>query len=70
MNEAGLRYLNDREKAVLKLVAQGWSNKQIAAGLRVSMKTVEYRLRCSRRKLNCENRRVLDWFAHMRWGAA
>ena len=40
------RRLSDREREVVRLVARGYSNKEIAAKLEVSVKTVEtYRYR-------------------------
>jgi len=48
-NEGG--ELSRREEDVLKLVAQGFSNKQIAAQLEVSVKSVEtYKARASEKK--------------------
>jgi DNA-binding NarL/FixJ family response regulator len=52
----GDRELSERESEVLRLIAQGYSNKEIAAQLAVSVKTVEtYRAR-SMEKLGLESR--------------
>ncbi|WP_205701440.1 response regulator transcription factor [Herpetosiphon llansteffanensis] len=48
--------LSDRETAVLQLIAQGYTNKEIAAQLDLSMKTVEtYKMR-GMEKLNLNSR--------------
>jgi DNA-binding NarL/FixJ family response regulator len=53
---AGREHLSQREDEVLRLTAQGFSNKEIAARLDVSIKTVEtYKARASE-KLNLRTR--------------
>jgi two-component system, NarL family, response regulator NreC len=48
--------LSDREAEVIRLIALGYSNKEIAARLRVSMKTVEaYKARATE-KLHIRSR--------------
>ncbi|MFF6984684.1 AAA family ATPase [Streptomyces sp. NPDC008343] len=51
--------LTDREKDTAKLVARGWTNKEIADELYVSTKTVEYHLGNMYAKGNLRNRRQL-----------
>ena len=41
-NASRRRELTVRQREVLKLVAEGWQNKEIAAFLHISLKTVEY----------------------------
>ena len=48
--------LTDREMEVLKLVAQGRSNREMAEGLTVSESTVKYHLRNILDKLHLDNR--------------
>ncbi|MEU8934298.1 AAA family ATPase [Streptomyces sp. NPDC048409] len=49
--------LTDRERDVAQLVGQGWTNKEIARELYVTMKTVEYHLRNIYVKGDAQNRR-------------
>lgn len=56
--------LTDREMDVLRCVAQGLSNKQIAANLSVSTTTVRTHVSNLLRKLNLENRTQLALYAH------
>ena len=51
--------LTDREKDIAKLVARGWTNKEMAAELYVSSKTVEYHLSNIYDKGQVRNRRQL-----------
>jgi NarL family two-component system response regulator LiaR len=55
--------LTDREMDVLRCVAQGYSNKQIAAELSVSTTTVRTHVSNLLRKLNLENRTQLAIYA-------
>jgi two-component system response regulator NreC len=48
--------LSDREKDVLRLIAWGYSNKEIATKLRISVKTVEYYKTRSMEKLDYHSR--------------
>ncbi len=48
--------LSDREVEVLRLVAQGRTNKEVAAALYISENTVKYHLRNILDKLHLENR--------------
>ncbi len=50
--EEGLRMLSPREQLVVKLVAEGHSNKGISASLNVSVKTTETHRAAAMRKLN------------------
>ncbi|MFQ5860890.1 MAG: response regulator [Dehalococcoidia bacterium] len=58
--------LTDREMEVLKLVAQGKSNKEIAAEIIVSESTVKYHLRNILDKLHLENRAQVIAYATRR----
>lgn len=49
-------HLTDRELEVLKLVARGLSNKQVAAGIYVSESTVKFHLQNLSRKLGAHRR--------------
>jgi NarL family two-component system response regulator LiaR len=55
--------LTEREMDVLRCVAQGYSNKQIAAELSVSITTVRTHVSNLLRKLNLENRTQLALYA-------
>lgn len=48
--------LSARERAVLRLVAEGWSNKQIARELALAERTVKVHLTGAMNKLGAENR--------------
>ncbi len=48
--------LTDREREVLALVAQGWSNKRVGAHLFISHKTVSVHLSNAMRKLDVDSR--------------
>lgn len=58
--------LTDREVEVLRLVAQGKTNKEIASGLTVSDSTVKYHLRNILVKLHLENRAQVMAYAARR----
>jgi DNA-binding NarL/FixJ family response regulator len=47
--------LSPREREVLQLIAEGWSTKQIASHLYVSIKTIETHRRQLMKKLNLHN---------------
>jgi len=55
--------LTEREKEVLKLVALGYTNKEIAESLQVSVKTVETHKSRMMEKLRCRKRSDLVRFA-------
>jgi NarL family two-component system response regulator LiaR len=55
-NQAPAEPLTDGEMAVLRLVAQGIDNQQIAAELQFSINTVANRLRSIYQKLSVNNR--------------
>jgi len=58
------RVLSQREKAVLTLVAQGYTNQQAAERLGLSVKTIEtYRMRLAE-KLGLRDRAALTRYAH------
>ncbi len=62
-NETGTAELSEREKEVLVMLAWGYSNKEIAGQLSVSVKTIEtYRDRI-RQKLDLSNGTALAHFA-------
>jgi DNA-binding NarL/FixJ family response regulator len=48
--------LSDREREVVRLVARGWANKQVAAELFISESTVKFHLRNAMRKLGTTRR--------------
>jgi DNA-binding NarL/FixJ family response regulator len=48
--------LSDRERAVLRLVAQGLPNKQIARALTITERTVKFHLASAFNKLGADNR--------------
>ena len=48
--------LSDREREVLRLVARGQSNKQIATKLRISERTAKFHITAILNKLGAENR--------------
>jgi DNA-binding NarL/FixJ family response regulator len=58
----GLNSLTVRERQVASLAAEGLSNRQIAETLVVTVKTVEWHLKHSYRKLGVESRRRLREF--------
>ena len=53
---AGLRSLSRRQREVLRLVAAGHSNTEIAETLFISVNTVKFHLRCIFRELGLHNR--------------
>lgn len=58
--------LSDRESEVLRLIARGYSNKEIAAQLDVSVKTVETEKANAMRKLNISGRNEIVDYAILR----
>ena len=58
-----LEKLTDRERQVLKLVAEGRTNKEAAEYLHVSIKTVEKHRATLMRKLNIQRAAALVAFA-------
>ncbi len=67
-DESTQRELSDRESEVLRLVARGYSNKEIAGQLSISVKTVEtYKSRLSE-KLDLHSRSEMVRYAmHRGW---
>lgn len=70
-HEAPIEKLSDRELTVLRLIASGYTNKEIAAQLEVSVKTIETYKSRSMEKLGLRSRvdivRVANehgWFRH------
>ncbi len=55
--------LTGREVAVLRLVAQGATNRQIAATLSISVKTVNAHMTNILNKIDCDNRTAATTFA-------
>jgi DNA-binding NarL/FixJ family response regulator len=55
--------LSAREREVLQLIAEGWSTKQIAAHLYVSVKTIETHRRQIMKKLDLHNIAELTKYA-------
>ena len=60
---AGASPLSAREREVLQLIAEGWSTKQIAAHLYVSIKTIETHRRQLMKKLDLHNIAELTKYA-------
>jgi DNA-binding NarL/FixJ family response regulator len=60
---SGVELLSDREREVIRLIAQGYSNKEIAAQLDLSVKTVETYKARSMDKLQLHGRAALVRFA-------
>ena len=59
----GLGLLSPREREVLKLIAEGYKNKEIAADLFISLKTVEKHRANLMKKLDLHNAAALTSFA-------
>jgi DNA-binding NarL/FixJ family response regulator len=60
--------ISDREREVLQLVAQGYSNKEIAARLELSTKTIEVHKANAMRKLGLTGRiDLLQYALHQGW---
>ncbi|HEY0047773.1 MAG TPA: LuxR C-terminal-related transcriptional regulator, partial [Pyrinomonadaceae bacterium] len=55
--------LSDREAEVLRLIARGYSNKEIAAQLETSVKTVESQKAVAMQKLNISGRNEIVSYA-------
>lgn len=55
--------LGDRESEVLRLIAQGYSNKEIAARLKTNVKTIETQKAAALRKLNISRRNEIVSYA-------
>lgn len=62
-DEEALQRLTDRERQVLRLLAEGYSNKEIAGALDVAVKTVMAHRANLMEKLNIHNRSKLIQFA-------
>ena len=52
----GAPLLSPRELKVLRLIAQGWSNRQIADGVYLSINTIEFHAKSIYRKLSVKSR--------------
>jgi DNA-binding NarL/FixJ family response regulator len=64
----GVPAITEREQQVLRLVAQGYSNKEIAGQLDVSVKTIEVHKANSMRKLGLRGRiELLRYALHRGW---
>ena len=64
----GVPTLTDRETEVLRFVAQGHSNKEIAANLNLSNKTIEVHKANAMRKLSLSGRiELLQYALHVGW---
>jgi DNA-binding NarL/FixJ family response regulator len=64
----GAPTLTDRETEVLRLVAQGHSNKEIAGNLNLSTKTIEVHKANAMRKLGLSGRiELLQYALHVGW---
>ena len=62
-NSGGPDILSEREEAVLRLIAWGHSNKEIAGQLQISIKTVEYHKARAVEKLQLQSRTDIMRFA-------
>jgi len=64
----GTPLITERETEVLRLVARGYSNKEIAAKLEVSVKTIEVHKANAMRKLSLRGRiELLQYALHQGW---
>jgi DNA-binding NarL/FixJ family response regulator len=64
----GVPTVTDRETEVLRLVAQGYSNKEIAGQLELSVKTIEVHKANAMRKLGLHGRiELLRYALHQGW---
>lgn len=54
--KSGPRLLSPRELKVLQLIAQGWSNRQIAEAVYLSVNTIEFHAKSIYRKLSVKSR--------------
>jgi DNA-binding NarL/FixJ family response regulator len=64
----GVAIITDRESEVLRLVAQGYSNKEIAARLDLSTKTIEVHKANAMRKIGLTGRiDLLQYALHQGW---
>jgi two-component system response regulator NreC len=61
--DSGNEKLNERESEVLRLIALGYSNKEIAAQLDTSVKTIESQKAAATRKLNIKGRNEIVNYA-------
>ena len=65
---SGVPVITDRESEVLRLVAQGYSNKEIAARLELSTKTIEVHKANAMRKIGLSGRiDLLRYALHQGW---
>jgi DNA-binding CsgD family transcriptional regulator len=63
LNQRPRESLNDAERTFLRLVAEGYTNKEIANILKVAVKTVESRRAKIMRKLNLSTAAALVLYA-------
>ncbi len=61
--DSELDLLSDRERQVLQLIARGYTYREVAAELRISIKTVESHVSAVLRKLQLSNRNELTRWA-------
>ena len=61
-----LDILTDREQEVLRLIARGYTYKEVASRLHLSVKTIESHVSAVLRKLQLSNRHQLTAWAHER----
>jgi DNA-binding NarL/FixJ family response regulator len=62
----GLSQLTTREREVLQLISQGYRDRDIADGLRISEKTVQKHVQSILSKLGAHNRTEAAYFIHRR----
>jgi DNA-binding NarL/FixJ family response regulator len=58
--------LTEKQRAVLQLVRQGLSNKEVAEQMRVSINTIKFHLKEMARTLGARNRCAIIHIAQMR----
>ena len=63
-DEEPLAALTDREREVLALVAEGWTNKRVGEHLFISPKTVSVHMSNAMRKLGVDSRAEAAAVAH------
>ena len=66
--ESPLDHLTKREEDILRLVAKGQSNREIAAALSIQEKTVKHYMTAIMAKLHARNRVEAAVMAHDKWG--
>jgi DNA-binding NarL/FixJ family response regulator len=63
---SGLAQLTIREREILQLISQGYRDREIAAGLQISMKTVQKHVQSILSKLGAQNRTEAAYIIHQK----